>query len=78
MMEDSSDSSPLGHFGVLLIATRGKAGPGEALIKIRGGSETYLAYSEEPLPKGTPVLVVESRGTRTVEVTPWTDPFPVI
>ncbi|QWF78467.1 hypothetical protein [Amycolatopsis sp. CA-230715] len=71
----TSDASPIGCVGVLLIGTRGEAGPGEALIKIRGGSETYLAYSETALPKGTHVLVVESRGARAVEVTEWTDPF---
>jgi len=71
----SADSSPLGLIGVLLIGTRGKAGPGEVLLKIRGGSEVFLAFSDEPLAKGTTVLVVESRGTRTVDVTPWTDPF---
>jgi hypothetical protein len=71
-----ADSSPLGRIGVLLIGTRGSEGAGEVLLKIRGGSETYLAWSEEPLPKGTTGLVVESRGTRTVDVTPWSDPFP--
>ena len=54
-------------------ATRGGTGPGEVLIKIRGGSETYLAWSDEPLPKGANVLVVESRGARAVDVTPWFD-----
>jgi membrane protein implicated in regulation of membrane protease activity len=70
-----ADSSPLGRIGVLLIGTRGSEGAGEVLLKIRGGSETYLAWSEDPLPKGTTVLVVESRGMRTVDVTPWSDPF---
>ena len=71
----SADLSPLGRIGVLLIGTRGADGPGEVRVKIRGGTETFLAYSEEPLPKGTTVLVVESHGTRTVGVTPWSDPF---
>jgi hypothetical protein len=47
------------------------------LIKIRGGSETFLAFSDEPLPKGATVLVVDSRGARAVDVTPWTDPLGV-
>ncbi len=71
----SADLSPLGRIGVLLIATRGADGPGEVLVRIRGGSETYLAYSDEPLPKGTTVLVVHTRGSRSVEVTAWSDPF---
>ncbi|TDV37588.1 hypothetical protein [Actinophytocola oryzae] len=71
----STDDSPVGCVGVLLVGTRGDGGPGEVLIKIRGGSEAFLAFSDEPLPKGATVLVVESRGARTVDVTPWTDPF---
>jgi membrane protein implicated in regulation of membrane protease activity len=44
------------------------------LVKIRGGSETYLAWSDEPLPRGTPVLVVEFRGARTLAVVAWSGP----
>ena len=71
----STDDSPVGRVGTLLVGTRGGQGPGEVLIKIRGGSEAFLAFSDEPLPKGSTVLVVESRGARAVDVTPWTDPF---
>ena len=67
------DESSVGRVGVLTVATRGSAGPGEVLIKIRGGSETFLAWSEKPLPKGATVLVVESRGTRAVDVIEWED-----
>jgi hypothetical protein len=60
---------------VLTIATRGADGPGEAQIRIRGGSERYLAWSESPLPKGATVLVIDYRGPRTVDVIEWTDPL---
>jgi hypothetical protein len=72
--------SPIGCIGVVTVATRGDAGPGEVLVKIRGGSETFIAWSPEPLAKGATVLVIESRGARTVDVSQWTDPldpFPV-
>ncbi len=46
--------------------------PGEVLLRVRGGSETYLAWSERPLPKGAQVLVVEARAARTLDVVPWT------
>ncbi|MEU6238046.1 hypothetical protein [Kitasatospora sp. NPDC047058] len=69
-----SDEAVIGCPGVLVIGTRGATGPGEVLVKIRGGTESFLAWSEEPLPKGTPVLVIESRGTRQVDVMAWTDP----
>jgi hypothetical protein len=58
----------------LTVATRGADGPGEVLVKMRGGTEAYLAWSEQPLPKGATVLVFNSRGARTVDVMEWNDP----
>jgi hypothetical protein len=69
----SGDASPLGRIGVLVFGTRGQKGPGEVLLRIGGGTETYLAWSTEPLAKGVSVMVVETRGARTVDVVPWTD-----
>jgi membrane protein implicated in regulation of membrane protease activity len=76
--ETSMDGAPsaVGRTGVLTVATRGQAGPGEVLVKIRGGSESYLAWSDEPLPRGTTVLVVDSRGARALTVVTWSDPAP--
>jgi len=69
------DEAVVGCTGELLIATRGPAGPGEVLVRVRGGSETFLAWSDEPLSRGTTVLVVESRGSRQVDVIAWVDPM---
>lgn len=69
------DDAVIGCTGQLLIATRGAAGPGEVLVPVRGGTEAFLAWSEEPLAKGTTVLVVDSRGTRQVDVISWVDPL---
>jgi hypothetical protein len=65
------DESCIGYVGILIVGTRGPAGPGEALVKIRGGSETYLAWSDNPLPKGATVLIIDSRGARAVDVIEW-------
>jgi len=67
------DENCVGSVGVLIVGTRGDAGPGEVLIKIRGGSEAFLAWSEKPLPRGATVLVIESRGARAVDVIEWED-----
>ena len=67
------DSPAIGCVGVLTIGTRGGSGPGEVRIKIRGGSETFIAWSENPLPKGATVLVTDSRGRRAVDVMEWAD-----
>ena len=69
------DASLIGSIGVLVIATRGQAGPGEVLLKIRGGTEAYIAWSAEPIARGETVLVIESRGHRNVDVSAWHDPF---
>ena len=69
----TTDEACIGTVGVLTVATRGSAGPGEVLIKIRGGSEAFLAWSEKPLPRGATVLVIDSRGARTVDVIEWED-----
>jgi hypothetical protein len=61
--------------GILVIATRGAAGPGEVQVRIRGGSEKFLAWSDAPLPKGTTVLITDYRGARTVDVMKWDDPL---
>jgi hypothetical protein len=70
-----ANSSAIGCIGRIIVATRGEAGPGEVLVKIRGGSEAFIAWSQEPLPKGTTVLVIEERGNRAVDVSAWTDPL---
>ena len=68
-------SSAIGCIGRIIVATRGEAGPGEVLVQIRGGSEAFIAWSPEPLPKGTTVLVIDERGNRAVDVSAWTDPI---
>jgi hypothetical protein len=70
------DDPAVGRTGTVTVATRGADGPGEVLVKMRGGTEAYLAWSERPLAKGTSVLVWGSRGSRTVDVMEWDDPLP--
>ena len=71
----SAHESAVGRTGTVTVATRGADGPGEVLVKMRGGTEAYLAWSEQPLARGTTVLVFNSRGERTVDVMEWTDPL---
>ncbi|MGW4609230.1 hypothetical protein ACWENS_39195 [Streptomyces sp. NPDC004532] len=71
----AQDEAVIGCAGELLIGTRGSAGPGEILVRVRGGSETFLAWSQEPLPTGATVLVIDSRGRREVDVIEWVDPL---
>ena len=64
----STDQSAVGASGVITVATRGVNGPGEGLLRMGGGTEAYLAYSEEPLAAGSEVLVFNCRGHRSVDV----------
>jgi hypothetical protein len=66
-----ADSSAIGSVGVLTVGTRGERGPGEVQIKIRGGSERFIAWSQEPLPRGATVLVTDARGRRALDVMEW-------
>lgn len=59
--------------GLLSLPTRGADGPGEVVLQIRGGSETYVARSAHPLPRGTEVVIVSVIGPRQVEVQPVED-----
>jgi len=67
----AGDDAAIGCGGTVIVATRGPAGPGEVMVKVRGGTEAYLAWSERPLAKGTEVLVFNSRGERAVDVMEW-------
>jgi hypothetical protein len=69
----SAHDSPVGRSGKLIVATRGGEGPGEVLVQMRGGTEAFMCWSEQPLAKGTEVLVYETRSGRVVDVMEWSD-----
>jgi membrane-bound ClpP family serine protease len=71
----SSDESVIGLVGRIVTATRGPHGLGEVEIRVRGGTEVFLARSATPLPRGQTVVVLSAASERTVLVEPWLDPF---
>jgi membrane protein implicated in regulation of membrane protease activity len=70
-MRGVGEVSVVGCVGSVIVATRGAEGAGEVLLNVRGSKEAYLAWSAQPLQKGTEVLVIDVRGARTVLVEPW-------
>jgi hypothetical protein len=72
---NAADKSPIGLAGRIVTATRGADGPGEVEIRIRGGTEIFLARSNDPLPVGAAVIVLSTLGPRTLVVFPWADPL---
>jgi membrane-bound ClpP family serine protease len=69
-----ADDSPIGLAGRIVTPTRGEDGAGEVELRIRGGTEIFLARSAEPLQRGQAVIVLATLGPRTVVVSPWMDP----
>ncbi|GAB3921060.1 hypothetical protein GCM10011575_16730 [Microlunatus endophyticus] len=68
---EGPDQTPIGLVGTVVTATRGQDGPGEVEFPIRGGTEVFIARSEEPLAVGRTVLCVEVLGARSIVVAPW-------
>jgi hypothetical protein len=65
------DPEVTGKVGRVIVRVRGPKGPGEVLVRVRGGSEAFIAYSDRVIERDTDVLVVASRGQRAVDVEPW-------
>jgi hypothetical protein len=63
------NSSLIGVVGHLTVSVPAD-GPGEVVLPVRGGTEAFAAWSDEPIPKYTRVVVVDERSARSVTVTP--------
>jgi hypothetical protein len=50
----------------------GPGSTGEVVLRIRGGTETYMAVSDSVLDRNSEVLVVGQVSARTVQVIPFT------
>ena len=62
----------VGRTGTVVHAVRGSSGPGEVRVVVAGIAHYYIAFATNPIPIGTEVLVINSRGDRQVDVEPWT------
>jgi hypothetical protein len=45
-------------------------GPGEVLLPVRGGTEAFAAWSDEPIARHSRIVVVDVLSARSVFVTP--------
>ena len=68
-MSVGAEESLLGKVGRVTVSIPGN-GPGEVLLSVRGGNEAFAAWSDEPIPRHTRVVVVDSLSARSVFVTP--------
>lgn len=66
-----SDPEVVGRVGRVVTRVRGGTLPGEVAVPVRGTTETYLAWCDEPVERASAVLVIAERGPRQVDVVPW-------
>ncbi|WP_030901572.1 hypothetical protein [Streptomyces sp. NRRL F-5126] len=66
---DNSSASPVGAIGHITVPIP-QDGFGEVLVAVRGGSEAYAAWAEQPIGKHIRVLVTECISARSVIVEP--------
>lgn len=60
----------VGRTAHVVVAIPGGERPGEVMVRVRGGSESYIAYSDQSVDVGAQVVVVDDRGGRTLIVAP--------
>ena len=65
-----ADQSVVGAIGRVTVPIPAD-GPGEVLVPVRGGTEAFAAWSDNPIDKDTKVLVIETTSARSVIVTPF-------
>jgi hypothetical protein len=64
-----ADQGLLGTIGRVTVSIPAGA-PGEVLLPVRGGTEAFAAWSDEPIPRHSRIVVVECMSGRSVIVTP--------
>ena len=68
-MSADADQGLLGTIGRVTVSIP-TDGPGEVLLPVRGGTEAFAAWSDEPIPRHSRIVVVECMSARSVIVTP--------
>jgi uncharacterized membrane protein YqiK len=71
---DAEGNNLLGTIGRVTVSIPGNSPganrPGEVLLPVRGGSEAFAAFSNEPIARHARIVVVEALSARSVFVTP--------
>lgn len=71
MMSRPDFDSVVGRPAYVTVAIPGGGSQaGEVLVRVRGGTESYIAYADEAVNVGTQVIVLADRGARSVLVAP--------
>jgi hypothetical protein len=62
--------SVVGRPAYVTVAIPGGSKAGEVLLRVRGGTESYIAYADDAVGVGSQVIVLADRGARSVFVAP--------
>jgi hypothetical protein len=68
--DDDPSASLRGRVGHVTVPIPA-GGPGEIVVAIRGGTERFAAWCDEPVAKHSAVVIIEERSARSVNVTPF-------
>ena len=68
-MSEDAQESLIGKVGRVTVSVPEK-GPGEVLLPVRGGTEAFAAWSDEPIARHSRIVVVDILSARSVFVTP--------
>lgn len=68
-MPEELDQQLVGTVGRVTVPI-GPGRTGEVVLPVRGGTEAFAAFSDEPIAKHTRIVVIECLTARTVAVTP--------
>ena len=69
MADADTNARLMGEVGYVTVPIPA-GGFGEVMLTVRGGTEAFAAWSDEPIAKHTRVVVVEERSARSVTVAP--------
>ncbi|MDA8400377.1 MAG: hypothetical protein M0008_10110 [Actinomycetota bacterium] len=68
-MQEDVDQSLIGAIGTVTVPISSTRS-GEVVIAVRGGTEAFAAWADEPIAKHTRVVVIECTTSRSLTVTP--------
>ncbi len=69
------DRSVIGEIGKVSVSIPA-GGPGEVMLRVRGGMEAFAAWADQVVPRHTQVLVIDQLSGRSVLVTPFSSNAP--
>lgn len=67
---DGVTANVVGREAAVTVAIPGGTKRGEVMVRVRGGTEAYMAICDVEVDAGCQVVVLEDRGERTLVVSP--------